>query len=108
MKPLFRPATSPSPPLVTVFVEGQSVQVASGETVAAAVLQAEIGHGRITPRHQQPRMPYCMMGVCFDCLMEINGVPDQQTCQIQVVEGMRIKRQAAHVAVHVDGNPHGK
>jgi predicted molibdopterin-dependent oxidoreductase YjgC len=34
-----------------------------------------------------------MMGVCFDCLMEIDGRPNRQACMVQVEEGMRIRRQ---------------
>jgi hydrogen cyanide synthase HcnC len=61
-------------------------------TAAAAVL---IGNGitRTTPVSGSPRAPYCMMGVCFDCLMEIDGVPNTQACMVPVAEGMRISRQ---------------
>ena len=34
-----------------------------------------------------------MMGVCFECVMEIDGVLNRQACQVQVSEGMRIRRQ---------------
>jgi predicted molibdopterin-dependent oxidoreductase YjgC len=34
-----------------------------------------------------------MMGVCFDCLMEIDGVPNRQACQVLVREGMQVRRQ---------------
>jgi hypothetical protein len=40
-----------------------------------------------------PRLPLCMMGVCFDCLAEIDGVPNRQSCMVPVVPGMRIARQ---------------
>ena len=40
-----------------------------------------------------PRAPYCMMGVCFDCLMTIDGVASRQACLVPVREGMRIERQ---------------
>jgi predicted molibdopterin-dependent oxidoreductase YjgC len=35
-----------------------------------------------------------MMGICFDCLVEIDGVPNQRACQTLVQEGMRVKIQA--------------
>jgi predicted molibdopterin-dependent oxidoreductase YjgC len=38
-----------------------------------------------------------MMGVCFDCLMEIDGVANQQACLVTVAEGMRINRQPGAV-----------
>jgi hypothetical protein len=34
-----------------------------------------------------------MMGVCFDCLAEIDDVPNRQSCMIEVRDGMRIRRQ---------------
>ena len=34
-----------------------------------------------------------MMGVCFECLMVIDGVPSRQACMVTVREGMRIERQ---------------
>ena len=78
---------------VTVNIEDRLVEVPSGETVAAAVLVASLGHTRTTPVSGAPRAPVCMMGVCFECLMEIDGVPNRQACQVQVAEGMTIRRQ---------------
>ena len=40
------------------------------------------------------RAPYCMMGVCFDCLAEIDGVPNRQSCMVTVQPGMRIRAAA--------------
>ena len=39
------------------------------------------------------RAPYCMIGVCFDCLMKIDGEPNRQACLVTVKEGMKIERQ---------------
>ena len=78
---------------VTIFIEGQAVQVPQGETVAAAVLASGLDAVRTTPVSGVPRMPYCLMGICFECLMEIDGVPNSQACMTQVREGMRVARQ---------------
>ncbi|MDJ0694572.1 (2Fe-2S)-binding protein [Mastigocoleus sp. MO_188.B34] len=78
---------------VTVNIEGEDVQVAVGETVAAAVLVHNLGYTRTTPISGSNRAPLCMMGVCFECLMEIDGLPNRQACQVLVAEGMRIRRQ---------------
>lgn len=43
--------------------------------------------------------PYCMMGVCFECLVEIDGVPARQSCMVPVRDGMHIKRQLGAVAL---------
>ena len=39
------------------------------------------------------RAPFCMMGTCFECLVEIDGQPNRQACLTIVREGMDIKRQ---------------
>lgn len=78
---------------VTVNIEGDDVQVPEGDTVATAVLVHHLGYTRTTPISGSPRSPLCMMGVCFECLMEIDGLPNQQACQVQVKAGMTIRRQ---------------
>ncbi|MBI4182653.1 MAG: (2Fe-2S)-binding protein [Proteobacteria bacterium] len=78
---------------VTLFVEDQPVVARAGDPVAAAVLAAGLGSTRTTPVSGAMRGPYCMMGVCFDCLMEIDGVPNRQSCMVSVTEGMRVRRQ---------------
>ena len=65
----------------------------SGDTVAAALLAAGIDHCRTTPVSGAPRAPYCMMGVCFDCLVTIDGVGNRQGCLVPVREGMEVETQ---------------
>ena len=67
--------------------------VPPGASAAAAVLAAGFDSIRKTPDDGSERGPYCMMGVCFDCLAEIDGVPNRQSCMIEVRPGMRIRRQ---------------
>jgi D-hydroxyproline dehydrogenase subunit gamma len=78
---------------VNVLVEGQPVSVNAGESVAAAALLAGKGSTRNSAVSGEPRAPYCMMGVCFECLMVIDGVASRQACLVPVREGMRIARQ---------------
>jgi predicted molibdopterin-dependent oxidoreductase YjgC len=89
---------------VTILVEGDPVEAAAGDTVAAAVLGAGISSVRTTPVSGSPRSPYCLMGVCFDCLMEIDGVPNQQSCMTPVRDGMRVRRQHGAASVGGDGD----
>jgi len=78
---------------VTFTFEGREVAAPAGSSVAAALLLAGVGPVRTTPVSGAPRAPYCMMGVCFDCLMVIDGEPDRQACMIQVRHGMTVERQ---------------
>ncbi len=84
---------------VTVVVNGAPFSAPVGCTAAAALLLADALPTRTTPVSNAPRAPYCMMGVCFECLVAIDGVPNQQGCLIPVVEGMRIDRQLGSVTV---------
>lgn len=90
---MFRKLLEGEPDTVTVTVDGASLRVPASFTAAAAVL-LHGGISRTTPVSGSPRAPYCMMGVCFDCLMEIDGAPNRQACLVPVAEGMRINRQS--------------
>ena len=79
---------------VTIEFEGHLFQVPATITVAAAVLgHTGKKHTRLSPLSGQKRAPFCFMGVCHECLVEIDGIPNQQACLIEVQEGMRIRRQ---------------
>ena len=78
---------------VRVTIDDREVVVPDTLSAAAAVLTFGSGIARTTPVTGVPRAPYCLMGVCFDCLMRIDGVPNVQGCLVQVREGMRIERQ---------------
>ncbi|MBL4719675.1 MAG: (2Fe-2S)-binding protein [Alphaproteobacteria bacterium] len=78
---------------ITVYFEDRPIACRPTDSVAAAVLLVDPGYTRRTPVNNAPRAPYCMMGVCFECLMEIDGVENQQACMILVRDGMQIRRQ---------------
>ena len=90
---MFRARPDARPATVEVLVEGAPVMVPKGSSAAAAVLLAGLPAIRETPVTGSPRLPLCMMGVCFDCLAEIDGVPNRQACMVPVAPGMRIARQ---------------
>lgn len=85
---------SPFSDAVTLSVDGQPVRARSGETVAACLLRTGMRYSRLTPVSGAPRLPYCMIGHCFECLVEIDGIGNQQACLTVVREGMRVRRQA--------------
>ena len=90
---MFKPLPYNTEEQVSVVINGKPLSVPRGCTAAAAMLLAGGGHTRTTALSGEPRAPYCMMGVCFECLMEINGEANQQGCLVVVSEGMRIARQ---------------
>lgn len=79
---------------VTITIDDKPFMVPEGISVAAAVMgHAHSGRTYIHPVAGDPRAPYCLMGVCFECLMEIDGEPDVQSCLVVVREGMIVRRQ---------------
>ena len=90
---MFTSVGKPHRETVKLCFEGRDLTVRKGLSVAAALLGAGITHFRNTPVTSAERGPFCMMGVCFDCLLVIDGEANQQSCMVEVRDGMRIERQ---------------
>ncbi|WP_244851731.1 MULTISPECIES: (2Fe-2S)-binding protein [unclassified Caballeronia] len=90
---LFKPLPGADSANIDIFFNGQALSVPGGRSVAAALLAAGVSRFRATPVSGAPRAPYCMMGACFECLVEIDGVPSRQSCMVEVRAGMRIRSQ---------------
>ena len=78
---------------VAVTIDGVPFAARAGDSVAAALLASGLLVSRTTAVSGAPRGPFCMMGVCFECMVEIDGRPNQQACLVQVAAGMRIATQ---------------
>ena len=91
--PLFTFLPDAGEKTVQITFNDVSIQVPAGLTVAAALLGSGESRLRASPVSKAPRAPYCMMGVCFECLVEIDGVANRQSCVIPVREGMNIRSQ---------------
>jgi sarcosine oxidase subunit alpha len=78
---------------VGLRVDGQQVQAHLGETVAGALMAASVRTFRVTFRRKLPRGLYCGMGVCYDCLVVVNGRPNTRACMTYVADGMEIELQ---------------
>ncbi len=79
---------------VTITINGLPYDVPAGETVAAAILaSSNLKFTRTSFISNSPRAPFCLMGVCYECLMVINGQSNQRACQVQVEDGMIVDRQ---------------
>ena len=100
---MFRRSQPDTRPRVAITIEGKAVDARDGDTVAAAMLAAGFDHCRTTPVSGERRAPYCMMGVCFECLVTIDGTGNRQGCLIAIEEGMLVETQKGARAVAVDG-----
>jgi hypothetical protein len=79
-------------PVLGVLVDGRAVTAYAGETVAAILFAEGLAATRRT-RRGAPRGVFCGMGVCFDCLVVVDGVPNTRACVTFAVDGMSIERQ---------------
>ncbi len=77
-------------PAVTFTLDGELVTAYRGQTLAAALLASGRRILRHTRRFGKPRGLYCAMGVCYDCVMTVNGNPGVRACMTKVEEGMQV------------------
>lgn len=76
-----------------ITVDGKLVTAYAGETVASALLAAGIRVLRHTMKRHEPRSIFCGIGVCYDCLVTVNGVPNQRACITPVQPGLVVTSQ---------------
>ena len=72
---------------ISILVDGSHVEAFGGETLAAALLAANILKLRTSPRDSGIRGAFCFLGVCQECAIIVDGAV-QQACLIPVVDGM--------------------
>ena len=90
---MFRSLREASPDIIQVTVNGRPVQVPSGQTVWSALALSGQTVTRKAALSGEDRSAYCAMGVCFECMVEINGEPNQQACLHRVAPNMVITTQ---------------
>jgi D-hydroxyproline dehydrogenase subunit gamma len=90
---MFKPLRPETGKTVTLLIDGKPYAARANDSVAAALLASGLDHCRTTAVSGAPRAPYCMMGVCFDCLVTIDGAGNRQACLVRVREGMRVEIQ---------------
>ena len=76
---------------ITISVDGTPVETQPDELLANVLSK----HGGAIRHHRldgTPREPFCMMGVCFECVVTIDGEPNQQACLTLVRDGMVVER----------------
>lgn len=83
--PDMRPTGAP----IRISFDGRDIEAMQGETIAAALAASGIVAVR-EARSGAPRGPFCGMGVCFDCLVTVDGRPSQRACLTKVEAGMTV------------------
>lgn len=96
---MFRKLNDSRGETLTVYIDGVPVVAEVNDSVAAVLLRQTPMWSRTSPVSGARRAPYCMMGVCFDCIATVDGVSSVQTCLTPVRDGMRVERQCGRLAV---------
>ena len=76
--------------------EGRKIYFEQGMSIAAALLCHGIKEFRQTQVLRKSRGPFCMMGSCFDCLLIIDGIGNQQGCMRLAEQGIIVKRENSY------------
>lgn len=77
--------------------DGRTVDARPGQSVGAALTDAGIRSWRTTRRTGRPRGLFCGIGVCFDCLLEIDGIPNQRACMTPARDSATVRSQVIEV-----------
>ena len=78
---------------VTIKIDGKQLECEAGLTLAAVMFLNDQRVMRATPRDGLKRSVYCGMGVCFDCLLKVDGRANTRACQTIVYDGMQVITQ---------------
>jgi len=79
---------------LNVQVDGKPVEAYSGEMIAAVLFANGIRTFRHTRKDKKPRGIFCGMGVCYECLVTVDGVHNVRACVTAVKDGMHIETAA--------------
>ncbi|MDT0268954.1 (2Fe-2S)-binding protein [Streptomyces sp. DSM 44915] len=78
------------PERLTLYFEGRPVPARPGQTVGGALHAAGVTAWRETRGRGRPRGLFCGIGMCFDCLITVDGRPARRACLEPVADGMRL------------------
>jgi predicted molibdopterin-dependent oxidoreductase YjgC len=73
--------------------DGKEITADAGQSVGAALIAAGHRSWRTTRHTKAPRGVFCGIGICFDCLVVVNGRPNQRACLTEVRDGDEVEPQ---------------
>lgn len=75
----------------TISFDGRPLTAAAGQSVGAVLTSQGITAWRSTRKGGRPRGLFCGIGVCFDCLVTVDGEPNQRACLVEACDGMEVE-----------------
>ena len=79
---------------LNLSVDGIQTSARPGQTIAGVLLTSGRSTWRRTSRAAAPRGLFCGIGVCFDCLVTVNGDRDVRACQRRATDGDVVETQS--------------
>lgn len=76
---------------INLTIDGAPLTATAGQSVGAALIDAGIRSWRTTRHGGRPRGLFCGIGICFDCLLTIDGRPNQRACLVTARDGMTLE-----------------
>ncbi|RFA19882.1 proline dehydrogenase [Subtercola boreus] len=92
-------------PGIRIALDGRTVEGVDGQSIAGVILGSGILAWRTTSKNARPRGVFCGIGVCFDCLVEVNGARDVRACQRRARDGDVVTTQYDELPVRVRAAP---
>lgn len=75
---------------IRLTVDGRQIPAFEGESVHAALAAAGIRRLGLSRRTGRARGTFCGMGICYECRVTIDGIPDRRACMTPVRDGMTV------------------
>ncbi|WP_306361645.1 (2Fe-2S)-binding protein [Nocardia sp. CC227C] len=79
------------PEPIEFTLDGRPLTATAGQSIGAALMSAGIVSWRSTRVRQRPRGLFCGIGICYDCLLTVDGRPNQRACLVPVTDGMCVR-----------------
>jgi aerobic-type carbon monoxide dehydrogenase small subunit (CoxS/CutS family) len=76
---------------ISFTFNGSTISCEAGQSIAAALIATDQRTLRTTRFGNEPRSIFCGIGICFDCVVVINGVANQRSCLIEAEDGMNVE-----------------
>ena len=76
---------------ISFTFDGKEFTCESGHSIAAALIASENRQLRTTRFENESRSIFCGIGICFDCVVVVDGVANQRSCLIEVQPGMTVE-----------------
>ncbi|WP_138414385.1 (2Fe-2S)-binding protein [Sinomonas gamaensis] len=73
---------------ISFTFNGRPLEASAGQSVGAALTSNGFTAWRSTRKGGRPRGLFCGIGVCFDCLVTVDGDANQRACLAEVRDGM--------------------